>query len=168
MSPTGKSPNREREQPSPLPPGENSAGDRWQEHASDRLGEAGYRKGGSRSRVVELLGGQRCAITALELDDQLDGVGRATVYRTLEQLEELGLVQKIDVGGDSAGYETVDPGGHHHHHIVCNGCGKVVPFEDPALERAIHDLSGRDGFEIDSHDITLRGTCRACGRAGRR
>lgn len=115
--------------------------------------------------MVELLGSQTCAITALELDDRLEGVGRATVYRALEQLEELGLVQRIDLGGDSAGYEKVDPAGHHHHHILCTGCGKVVPFEDPKLEQAIHGLSGRDDFEIDSHDITLRGTCRDCMRA---
>lgn len=144
--------------------GRPDSGKAWAEHALDRLNEAGYRRGGSRSQVVGLLGDQTCAITALELDERLDGVGRATVYRTLEQLEQLGLVQKIDLGGDSAGYEKVDPAGHHHHHIVCTGCGKVVPFEDPGLERAIHSLSGHDGFEIDSHDITLRGTCPECAR----
>ncbi|MBK8294844.1 MAG: transcriptional repressor [Solirubrobacterales bacterium] len=134
----------------------------WAEYALDSLSEAGYRRGGSRRRVVELLGNQSCAVTALEMDDQLKGVGRATVYRALEQMEELGLIQKIDVGGDSAGYEKVDPQGHHHHHIVCTGCGKVVPFEDKKLEQVIHEVSERDGFSIQSHDITLKGTCEDC------
>lgn len=158
---------RKRGHPAPPAGGAPASGDRWPGHAMESLGAAGYRKGGARSRVVALLGEQTCAITALELDRRLDGVGRATVYRTLEQLEELGLIQKVDLGGDSAGYEKVDPAGDHHHHFVCTGCGKVVPFEDPELERAIHGLSGREDFEIDSHDITLRGTCRDCGGTGR-
>ena len=136
--------------------------DTWAEYALGQLSEAGYRSGGSRRKVVELLGSQSCAITALELDDRLKGVGRATVYRALEQMEELGLIQKIDVGRDSAGYEKVDPEGHHHHHIVCTDCGKVVPFEDPKLEEVIHRVSKRGGFQIQSHDITLKGTCEDC------
>lgn len=134
----------------------------WTEHAQARLSEAGYRRGGSRNRVVELIGKQDCAITPLELDDRLEGVGRASVYRAIEQLEELGLVQGIDLGGNSTAYEKVDPRGHHHHHLVCNNCGKVIPFEDEELERAVHRISSRDDFEIESHDITLRGTCGSC------
>jgi Fur family ferric uptake transcriptional regulator len=134
----------------------------WAKHALEQLSEAGYRRGGSRTRVVELLGEQDCAITPLELDERLEGVGRATVYRAIEQLEELGLVQRIDLGGDSTAYEKVDPRGHHHHHLVCSRCGRVIPFEDEALESAIHSLSDRDGFKVSSHEITLRGTCADC------
>jgi Fur family ferric uptake transcriptional regulator len=134
----------------------------WADHALSRLSEAGYRRGGSRNRVVELLGNQDCAITPLELDARLNGVGRATVYRAIEQLEELGLLQRIDIGGDSTAYEKVDPRGHHHHHLVCDTCGKVIAFEDEALEKAIHSISTRDGFRVETHEITLRGTCRNC------
>ncbi|MGB0121237.1 MAG: transcriptional repressor [Solirubrobacterales bacterium] len=134
----------------------------WEEHAMKEMSDAGFRNGASRRRVIEMLGGQECAITALDLDARLDGVGRATVYRALEQMEDLGLVQKIDMGGESAGYEKVDPEGHHHHHIVCTDCGKVIPFEDSDLEKAIHAIPKRDGFTIQSHDITLRGTCEGC------
>ena len=93
---------------------------------------------------------------------ELDRVGRASVYRTLEQLEELGLVQRVDLGGESAAYERVDPTGHHHHHLVCTTCGKVVPFEDSGLERAIHAVNTSDGFEVEAHEVTLRGTCERC------
>jgi Fur family ferric uptake transcriptional regulator len=136
--------------------------DPWVGHALERLSEAGYRRGGSRTRVVEMLGQQDCAITPLELDERLEGVGRATVYRAIEQLEELGLVQRIDIGGESSAFEKVDPRGHHHHHLVCNVCGRVIPFEDPNLETAIHSVSTRDGFRIQSHEITLRGLCPDC------
>jgi Fur family ferric uptake transcriptional regulator len=136
----------------------------WAEHAMAALHDAGYRSGGARRQVVALLGGQDCALTALEIDARLPGVGRASVYRVLEQLEELHLVQGLDVGREARGYERVEPGGHHHHHIVCSRCGKVVPFEDRGLERAIASVASESGFEIRAHEVTLRGRCDACSR----
>jgi Fur family ferric uptake transcriptional regulator len=135
----------------------------WSERAVTALSEAGFRSGGGRRQVVDLLGTQGCAITALEIDRQLPGGGRATVYRALEQLESLGLVQRVDLGGDAAGYERVDPSGHHHHHIVCEQCGRVVAFEDEGLERAIVALANRPDFNVSSHEVTLRGECANCG-----
>lgn len=137
----------------------------WAEFALGRLDTAGYRRGGSRSQVIEYLATCDCAVTAPEIDERLEGVGRASVYRTLEQLEQLGLVQRVDLGGDSAAFERVDPAGHHHHHLVCTRCGRVLPFEDEALEEAIHELPAKEGFTIEGHEVTLRGTCRRCGAA---
>jgi Fur family ferric uptake transcriptional regulator len=139
-------------------------GTSWTERAHRALSEAGFRSGGGRRQVVELLGGEGCALTALEIDKQLPGVGRATVYRALEQLEDLGLIQRVDVKGDAAGFERVDPSGHHHHHIVCEQCGRVVAFEDDRLEQAILALAERPDFKVSSHDVTLRGKCASCGR----
>jgi Fur family transcriptional regulator, ferric uptake regulator len=63
----------------------------WAEHALASLRQAGYRRGGARTAVVEALAGHDCAVTALDLDDELrrrkSAVGRASVYRALEQLE---------------------------------------------------------------------------------
>jgi Fur family transcriptional regulator, ferric uptake regulator len=134
----------------------------WSERAATALSEAGFRSGGGRRQVVDLLGTEGCAITALEIDQRLPEVGRATVYRALEQLEGLGLIQRVDLGGDAAGYERVEPSGHHHHHIVCEHCGRVVPFEDEGLERAIVTLAERPDFKVSSHDVTLRGECADC------
>jgi Fur family ferric uptake transcriptional regulator len=134
----------------------------WTQRALHQLSDAGFRSGGGRRRVVELLDRQACALTALEIDRKLPGVGRATVYRSLEQLEGLGLIQRVDVGGDAAGYERVDPSGHHHHHIVCEQCGRVFAFEDDGLERAIRALAKRPDFTVSSHEVTLRGECARC------
>lgn len=133
----------------------------WAERASKRFNEAGFRTGAARRQVIELLEGEHCALTALEIDRRLPKVGRATVYRTLEQLEELELVHRVDVGGESIGYERNDPTGHHHH-MVCVRCGRLVPFSDPALERAIQGVAGRAEFEVSAHDVLLRGTCPRC------
>jgi Fur family transcriptional regulator, ferric uptake regulator len=139
--------------------------DGWIELATNALSAAGFRSGGGRRRVVELLGLEDCALTALEIDRRLPEVGRATVYRALDQLESLGLVQKVDLAGEAAGYERVDPEGHHHHHIVCERCGRVVAFEDEGLERAIVALAKRPDFKVSSHEVTLRGECSRCGRS---
>lgn len=139
----------------------------WAEHALAVLRKAGYRRGGARTAVVEALAGHDCAVTALELDDELrhrkPAVGRASVYRALEQLERLGLVQRMEVARGTAGYERVEPGGEHHHHAICRRCGRMVPFEDPALERTIAKLSGDIAFEVTGHDVVLRGLCERCG-----
>jgi len=133
----------------------------WAERASRRFGEAGFRTGAARRQVIELLEGEHCALTALEIDRRLPKVGRASVYRTLEQLEGLELVHRVDVGGDTVAYERNDPTGHHHH-MVCVRCGRLLPFEDQALEQAIHLVAKRAEFEVSAHDVLLRGTCPRC------
>jgi Fur family ferric uptake transcriptional regulator len=136
----------------------------WTERALRALSDAGFRRGGGRRQVVELLGDEGCALTALEIDRRLPRVGRATVYRALEQLEGLGLIQRVDVKGEAAGFERVDPGGHHHHHIVCERCGRLIAFEDDRLEQAIVALGERPDFTVSSHEVTLRGECASCER----
>ena len=133
----------------------------WAERAKTCLNEAGFRSGAARRQVIELLDGEHCAVTALEIDRRLPSVGRATVYRTLEQLEQLDLVHRVDVGGEVVAYERNDPS-EHHHHIVCVRCGRLLPFEDGRLEQAIHAVGETVEFEIVSHDVLLRGLCPDC------
>jgi Fur family ferric uptake transcriptional regulator len=137
----------------------------WAERASTRFNEAGFRTGAARRQVIELLDSEHCAVTALEIDQRLPSVGRATVYRTLEQLEQLDLVHRVDVGGEVVAFERNNPG-EHHHHIVCVRCGRLIPFEDGRLERAIHAVGEEAEFEIVSHDVLLRGVCPDCQEKG--
>lgn len=138
----------------------------WAEHALAMLGEAGHRRGGARTAVVEALARHDCAVTALELEEELRRrkarVGRASIYRALDLLEELGLVGRFEVERGIASYERVDPSGHHHHHAICRRCGRMEPFEDRRLERAIEQVSGKVPFEIAEHDVVLRGLCERC------
>jgi Fur family ferric uptake transcriptional regulator len=140
----------------------------WAEHALERMRAAGLRRGGARQAVVEALAGHDCAVTALELDDELrarsPAPGRASIYRALEQLEQLGLVQRLEVCRGTAGYERVDPGGEHHHHAICRECGRMIPFEDAGLERAIAGVGERMGFDAAAHEVVIRGRCERCAR----
>lgn len=116
--------------------------------------------------MLELLDGQPCALSAVEIEDRLRAgdrpVARASIYRILDQLERLRLVQKVQVGQEMARYEPVRSEGEHHHHLVCDSCGTVVPFSDPALEEAIRRLSRRVPMEVAEHEITLHGACSSC------
>lgn len=145
---------------------DSSANRPWADHALAALQDAGYRKGGARKAVVEALARHDCAVTALELDEELRSrsaaVGRASVYRTLDQLEELGLVQRLEVSRGVASYELISPSGHHHHHAICRSCGRMEAFEDPDLEQAIARVSDQVDFNVSEHDVVLRGLCERC------
>jgi len=138
----------------------------WAEHAQAVRGDAGYRRGGARHAVIELLADNACALTAQDIEDRLRGtdraVGRASVYRALELLVEHGLAQRLDLGQGVARYEVVDPHGDHHHHLLCERCGRLVPFDDGDLERSIERLAARHGFRVADHEVILHGACDRC------
>jgi Fur family ferric uptake transcriptional regulator len=138
----------------------------WADRAEAALADAGHRRGGARRAVLELLGSQECALTAQEMEDRLRGarrsVSRASIYRVLDELEGLRLVQRVETGQAMVRYERVCDSEEHHHHLVCDCCGVVIPFSDPALERAISSLSRRVPLAVSEHEIVLRGQCRDC------
>jgi Fur family ferric uptake transcriptional regulator len=140
--------------------------DDWGQDAQRRLAAAGFRRGGARSAIVELLDRQRCALSAYEIEDELRadgrGVARASVYRVLDELVGLALVTRVDVGQGSTRYEAARPDGHHHHHMVCDRCGDVQPFADDDLERAVDRLADRVAFAVAEHEVVLHGECAAC------
>ena len=122
--------------------------------------------GAAREAVIRHLAAQDCCLSAQEVFDGLraegKAVGIASVYRVLEQLADLELVSRVDLGEGLTRFEPAHPGGEHHHHLVCATCGKVDTFDDPALERAITKVAGSRGYELDQHDVVLRGDCSDC------
>jgi Fur family ferric uptake transcriptional regulator len=130
------------------------------------LSEAGHRAGGARSAVVELLARQSCCLSAQEIADQLGAEGRnvglASVYRALDLLHGMGLVQRVELGDGGSRYEPVLPGGEHHHHAVCDSCGRVTAFEDERLESDLERLAGRLQHSINAHEVVIHGACRRC------
>jgi Fur family ferric uptake transcriptional regulator len=141
-------------------------GSEWVEHARAVLDQAGHHKGGAREAIIDLLSTQSCALSALEIEDQLRArerrVARASIYRILELLQERELVARVDLGGGMTRYELIDPAGAHHHHLLCDSCGSLVPFDDGDLERSIDRLSRRLGFSAHGHEVIVRGDCSAC------
>jgi Fur family transcriptional regulator, ferric uptake regulator len=140
--------------------------DTWIDHARDVLKERGFSRGGARDAVIDFLGRQDCAASAQEIHrallDEGRTIGVASVYRSLEALHNLHLVQRFDAGHGEGRYEAVAPGGEHHHHVVCDDCERILPFEDSALEHAIHQLAERVPYAIEGHDVVLHGRCPDC------
>jgi Fur family ferric uptake transcriptional regulator len=138
----------------------------WATSAARALSDAGYRRGGARRAILELLDEQKCALSAVEIEralsDRRREVSRASVYRVMEELEEIGLVQRVEIGQGIVRYEPVRHGSGHHHHLVCDRCGRLEPFTDEGLERAIRRLSERLPAQVSEHEIVLHGACEDC------
>lgn len=141
----------------------------WSDTALARLREASGRSGGARSEVVAYLERQNCCLSAQEIYDGLRGdgvrIGVASVYRALDGLDQLGLLQRVDLGDGVARFERAHAGGEHHHHLVCDDCGKVEPFEDAGLESAIERVAAGHGYVVAAHEVVLHGACEDCASA---
>lgn len=92
----------------------------------------------------------------------------ASVYRALDLLHELELVQRIEVGDGASRYEPALPDGNHHHHVVCDRCGTIAAFEDTGLEEAIDAVAGRLRHRVSAHDVVIHGACPRCFRGDQR
>lgn len=140
--------------------------DDWATHAQQVLTRNGHHSGQARRALVQLLSAQDCALSAIEIEDQLRAgkrpVARASIYRILDELERLHLVQRVQVGQDMTRYEPIRGEDHHHHHLVCDSCGTVTPFTDENLEEAIRKLSRRLPMRVAEHEIVLHGSCQVC------
>jgi Fur family ferric uptake transcriptional regulator len=138
----------------------------WATDAEQALSDAGYRRGGARRAILELLDEQPCALSAVEIEHALTSrrreVSRASVYRVMDELEEIGLVQRVEIGQGMVRYEPVRHGPGHHHHLVCDSCGRLEPFTDDELERTIHRVAERLPLRVSEHEIVLHGACEAC------
>jgi Fe2+ or Zn2+ uptake regulation protein len=91
------------------------------------------------------------------------GLGRATVYRTLELLTQLGLVRPIYVGEHGLTYIRAQGG---HHHFVCARCGLFVDFDRCTADEIAADLAERFGFVISGHLLEFYGLCPHCKARG--
>ena len=132
----------------------------WMLH---RLANEGLRMTEQRALVVREIGERTDAFTAEALVDDLRprGIGRATVYRTLELLERRGMLTRMHLE-DCHGYTVCDEG--HHHHLLCSGCGAVVPVDATGVEAEIRKLADQLRFQVETHTLEFSGLCEVCQR----
>jgi Fe2+ or Zn2+ uptake regulation protein len=134
--------------------------DEWLE----RLQSSGYRLTGPRRALVELIAGSRRALDPLALYDlgrrDYPGLGLVTVYRTLEKLEELGLVQRVHQSGGCQAYLRAAQG--HEHLLICTGCGQAIYFSGDDLGDLMANIAARCNFTIEGHWLQLYGRCADC------
>jgi Fur family ferric uptake transcriptional regulator len=96
-----------------------------------------------------------------ELVAQTGNADRASIYRTVELFERLGIVQRLHIGWKYK-IELTDKFAAHHHHLTCVKCGKTVSINQHDLERFIDDLAAQHNFKPTTHQVELQGYCSDC------
>jgi Fur family transcriptional regulator, ferric uptake regulator len=129
-----------------------------------QLQSTGCRLTSARRAVVQVMETSPIALTPLEILEsarkQDSSLGLVTVYRTLERLEELGLIQRVHHSRDCQAFLKAGQG--HQHLLLCERCGRSVLFEGDDLNALFTRISQQTGFEIKSHWLQLYGLCEDC------
>lgn len=144
-----------------------------QENFKDMLKEKGLKVTNQRVLVLEALSSEpELHLTTEEIYDlvraEYPEIGLATVYRTIQLLLDLNLINKINLNDGFVRYEVVsdkDISGHHHHHLICTDCGNVYSFEDDLLENLEEHIAKTMGFEVVDHEVKIYGYCKNCKKA---
>ena len=119
------------------------------EKFKEMLKEKGLKVTNQRLLVLEVLADHRDRHMTAEdiyemVKEDYPEIGLATIYRTVQLLLEMQLVERIKLDDGCGRYEIGEPGAgegrHHHHHLICKTCGKVLPFYDDLLEELEHRI----------------------------
>jgi Fur family ferric uptake transcriptional regulator len=102
----------------------------------------------------------------LRTEESSKAPGLTTIYRSLESLVSMGLVQAVDIGDGERRYEVVNPG-EHHHHLICRSCGKSTHLDSCLVEDIEKAIVDKYKFQIESHVFEVFGLCEECTSARR-
>jgi Fur family ferric uptake transcriptional regulator len=129
----------------------------------DRLRQVGLRATTQRRVILETLLGQPDHVTAEDLTTLVHAdypeVHQATVYRTLEALESLGVLYRLSMGQGPVQWHLTERS---HQHLVCDVCGEVQEVSDGAFARLAVALAKDHGFQADMRHVAMTGRCRRC------
>lgn len=136
------------------------------DQALDLLQRHGHRLTAPRRTIVESVLEFKHAFSADDLVKRVDEidphVGRATVFRTLDVLAQIGLLDRLHRPDGCHSYVLGMAGDIHYHHLVCSSCGVVVPFEGCTVDNMLDDLQRSTNFEISNHMLEVFGLCETC------
>lgn len=89
-------------------------------------------------------------------------ISKATIYRTVELLTDMGLLSRIDLDDGFDRYEFREAKGHQHHHLICTSCNKVYELDDDLLDDIEKIIERRTGFKVTDHQLKIYGLCPDC------
>lgn len=142
-----------------------------QEQFKELLKKNGLKVTTQRIAILEVLSSRPGEhLTAEEIYDvvreKYQDIGLATVYRTIQMLSELDLIDKLNLDDGYVRYEISnkhrEDGGHHHHHLICLDCGNIYTFQDDLLETLETRIGESLGFDVIDHEVKLYGHCKNC------
>lgn len=130
----------------------------------NRIAHSGYRLTAPRRAIVDIMASSDRALEPLQVYDLgrqiCPGLGLVTVYRTLEKLEELGLIQRVHQPNGCHTYWRAAQG--HEHLLFCTACGRAVHFSGDDITPLIEKVTGQTHFTIQDHWLQLFGLCPQC------
>lgn len=134
------------------------------------LKERGLKTTSQRTAILKVLLAQPDQhLTAEEIYDLVKkdwpDIGLATVYRNIQLLSEMGLIDKLNLDDGYVRYEIGDSDQgrhHHHHHMICISCGKVFAFQEDLLDNLEAKIEQTTGFVVSDHEVKLYGRCIDC------
>ncbi len=139
---------------------QNSLNDLWLESLQD----SGCRLTAPRRAIVAIIANSARALDAIEIYDlgrvEHPRLGLVTVYRTLEKLEQLDLVQRVHQHEGCNMYLRAPQG--HEHLLLCKACGRMEYFGGDDLSELIEETSQKSGYQIQEHWLQLFGLCTYC------
>lgn len=143
-----------------------------QEQFKSLLKQNGLKVTTQRVAILEVLNSRPGKhLTAEEIYDYVKKkypeIGIATVYRTIQVLSELGLIDKLNLDDGYVRYEICKRSKetafqHHHHHLICLNCGNIAAFQDDLLDELENRIMETMGFEVVDHEVKLYGRCKKC------
>ena len=129
-----------------------------------KLGSSGYRLTESRKAIVQVLSSCNQAMTPADLyfkvHQSYPSIGLVTIYRTIEKLEELGLVQRVFL--EEGGFGYFPRNGSHRHLLICKDCHRVEEFSGDDLAGLMLQVETQSGFEVQDHLLQFTGLCSNC------
>ena len=144
-----------------------------QENFKERLKEQGRKVTNQRLLVLQVLAEHgdehMTAEDIFELvKEDYPEIGLATIYRTVQLLLDMQLVDRIMLDDGCVRYEIGDfldeqeGHRHHHHHLICTECGSVSAFRDDLLEDLEAYIEKETGFQVTDHELKFYGVCKKC------
>ena len=136
----------------------------------DILDEKGFKMTTQRRVVFEILAEKVDEHLSPEeiyelIKDRYPEMGLATIYRTLQLFEEIGLVYKLNFDDGCYRYEILSPNSsevHQHHHLICKKCGKIIEVKEDLMNSLEEIIEKQYNFEIKNHMVKFTGICSQC------
>lgn len=136
-------------------------------HEVQWLREKGFRITRQRKLILDVVRRQNCHLSADEIyrivAQQHPTIDRATVYRTLNWLHDMGLVRTLDGGSDRQLFEYATT--HPHHHLICKQCGVEVEIDNHVIECLQAHIREHYDFDADPEHVAIFGRCAKCRHA---
>jgi Fur family transcriptional regulator, ferric uptake regulator len=140
------------------------------EFLKEKLGERNFKLTNQRKVVFEILTEKKEEHLSPEeiyehIKDIYPEIGLATIYRTLQLFEEIGLVYKLNFDDGCYRYEILSPNNkevHQHHHLICKKCGKIMEVKEDLMNSLEEIIEKQYNFEIKNHIVKFTGICSQC------